>query len=404
MLLLENIKIALSAIWVNKVRSFLTMLGVIIGVASVISLLAMGQGVKKSFVLEMEAIGSNLIAVTPGKVLSKDATMGSMAGLAGISSLTLEDSQAIREEIQEVEKISALQLVSGTLIYQDKEVMPMLVGAEEGLEFTSLYKLSSGRFLLDEDVKQKKKYIVIGQTVADDLFGQEDPLGKKVIVQKEEFEVIGVVATESISNMDIDANLVAVIPISLSSKIWDSNRVTRIFIQARSKDEIKIAQEKIKELLLTRHDNKEDFSVVTQEDMLAMFDRVLGLVTVLLSGIAAISLVVGGVGIMNIMLVSVTERTREIGIRKACGATNGNILGQFLIEAAMISLLGGGIGILLSGLVSFIVRRISALVPEITLPVIFLAFGISCTIGIIFGIAPAIRASRKDPIEALRYE
>lgn len=295
-------------------------------------------------------------------------------------------------------------LVSGNFSYQDKKAVPLLVGGEPDLNLIELYDLQKGRFIDKNDLDEKRKVVVIGKTVASDLFEEKDPLGKKVKINQEEFEVIGVIKTESVSNIGIDANLLAVIPISVSKEMFKTNRVNRILLQVKTKNDINRVQKEVADLLKKRHQNNEDFSVLTQKDILTMFDEILSLVTALLSGIAAISLIVGGVGIMNIMLVSVTERTREIGIRKAVGATSGNILVQFLIEAAVISLIGGGIGVVISFIVSFLVGIYTPINPEITLWAILLAFGVSVGVGIIFGIMPAIKAARKNPIEALRYE
>ena len=404
MLLVENVKIALRAIWANKIRASLTMLGVIIGVAAVITLIAMGEGVKAGVTSEIEAIGSNIIVVLPGKVLSDKEGLAGMAGMAGISSLTLDDKEAIKKEIDLIQNVSAIMLVSGDFVYQEKKAIPMLIGGEPDLEFAGLYNIKTGRFLSDQDVEDKKRVVVIGQTIVKDLFETEDPLGKKIEINKIEFEVIGTMETESLSTVGIDANLLAVIPISVSKELFETDRINRILMQAKTKENVEQIQKQVKELLISRHKGKEDFSVLTQEDILKMFEKVIGLITSLLSGIAAISLMVGGIGIMNIMLVSVTERTREIGIRKAMGATSGNILAQFLTEATVISLLGGGIGIVLSGVASTVISKISPIVPHITFFAIILAFCISCAVGIIFGVAPAIKAARKDPIEALRYE
>jgi putative ABC transport system permease protein len=295
-------------------------------------------------------------------------------------------------------------ILSGSIKYEDKDAMPMLVGGEPDIEFVNLYNISSGRFISDQDIDEKSRVIAIGKTVANDLFGERDPLGEKILVNNEEFEIVGVIETRSLSNVGIDANSMVVIPISVASEMFDTDRLHRIIMQVEDQEKISEIQQQVEDLILERHGGVEDFSVLTQEDILSTLDQVLSLMTALLSGIAAISLVVGGIGIMNIMLVSVTERTREIGIRKAMGATAGNILIQFLTEAAVISLFGGAIGVAMAFLASQTISKFSPIAPEISTFAIVLAFGISVGIGIVFGVAPAIKAARKDPIEALRYE
>lgn len=406
MLFIESIKMALRAIWSNKVRSVLTMLGVIIGVSSVISLMAMGQGVKKGITREVTSIGSNILGIVSGNI-SADGSGQGMAGMAGVSSLTWQDRKAIEENISGISNVAGLMMVQGALDFEGKKAVPMLIGGEADLEFLNLYNIKTGRFLNNDDVEDKSYNIVIGSTIVKELFGEgkdEEVLGKKLVINGEEFEIIGVMETESMSTVGMDANSMAVIPISITRKMYDTDQLMRILLQVEDKDNIENVKQQAHDLLLERHKGNEDFSILTQDDMLSMMDQILSLVTALLSGIASISLMVGGIGIMNIMLVSVTERTREVGIRKAIGATNGNILSQFLVEAAVISLIGGGIGVLLAWIGGLLVGHFTPITPEITLSAVLLAFGISVFVGIVFGVAPAIKASRKDPIEALRYE
>lgn len=408
MLLLENLKIAIKSILSNKARAFLTMLGVIIGVTSVITLLAMGEGVKKGVASEIEAIGSNLVVVLPGQVANQngenESGFGGMAGVAGISTLTLDDKRAIEENIEGVSNVSSIMFVGGNFSYEDKNAVPMLVGSEPSLEFIDFYNVNSGRFISSEDMENKNRVVVIGDTIVKDLFEQASPLEEKIKINKEEFEVVGTMKTDGLSSMGIDANSMAVIPITVAEEIFETDKLNRITMQASDSDNVENIRGEIRELLLEKHEGNEDFSVMTQQDMLAMFEQIIGLITTLLSGIAAISLLVGGIGIMNIMLVSVTERTREIGIRKALGATSGNIMVQFLIEATVISLIGGGLGVGLAYVGSYFIAKYSPIEPQITMHALILAFSISVFVGIVFGVAPAVKAARKNPIEALRYE
>ena len=304
MLILENLKIATKSILSNKIRAFLTMLGVIIGVTSVITLLAMGEGVKKSVASEIEAIGSNLIIVLPGQVANHEEDGGgiaSMAGVAGISNLTLNDKRAIEEEIDGVENVSPIMFVGGNFIYEDKKAVPMLVGSEPSLENIGFYDLNTGQFISDNDLDNKNKVVVIGNTIVKDLFAENNPLEKRIEINKEEFEVIGTMKTEGLSSMGIDANLMAVIPITVAEEMFETDKLNRITMQARNKDDVSYIQNQIRELLLEKHEGNEDFSVMTQEDMLAMFEQIIGLITTLLSGIAAISFLAGTLWIVLII-------------------------------------------------------------------------------------------------------
>ena len=403
MIILILIKQAFRSIWTHKVRAFLTMLGIIIGVSSVITLIGMGEGVKKEVVREVENIGSNLLVVLPGSIEGEQMNLG---GLGGISPLDIEDKEAIAREIPEVKNVAAIQMLPGILSYEDQKSTPFLLGSEQDLELTRLYKVVQGHYLTGEEVRNRERKIVIGKSVAENLFGEADPLGKIIKINQEEFEVVGIIESTASSalSFNMDYNQIAVIPLTVSSEMFDTTRVVRILMEAQNRDAVEVAKKKIEDLLLQRHAGNKDFSVLTQEDMLSMFDKLLKIMTGFISGIAAISLLVGGVGIMNIMLVSVAERTREIGIRKAVGATPWAILWQFLVEAVVLSVLGAILGLIAASGIGLVVESQIDISPVFTLEAILLGLGLGVGVGIIFGIAPAIRAARKDPIEALRYE
>ena len=408
MLVFENAKIALTAVWANKLRSVLTTLGIIIGVAAVITLLAMGQGVKSQITKEIEGIGSNVLIVLPGKIpvgaaSSGGGGFGQAAGLAGASTLTNDDKNAIKK-VEGVEKLAGVSIFTAQVSLDSKKLFPLSMGADPDIGFTSLYSVNSGRIFTQAETDQKANLVLLGTTTAKDLYGETSPIGQKVFINNIEFSVIGTVKAASQAQLSVDTSDLVLVPISVAQDFTKTQGVSRILIQVKSKDEVNPVADRIKKLLFERHNGVENFSVLTQEELLKTISTVLNLLTTLLAGIAGISLLVGGIGIMNIMLVSVTERTREIGIRKAVGATRGNILGQFLVEAIFLSLVGGGIGIGIASLGSFIISQVTKIPAVISLNSVLLAFGVSVGVGIIFGIAPAIRAAQKDPVEALRYE
>jgi len=402
----ENLKLAFAAIWANKLRSFLTMLGVVIGVFVIIILIGIGQSIKSEITKQVEGLGSNLLVILPGKI-EKGAFSG---GMISESTLTLDDAKKV-ESIEDVESASPLMFVNAQVSYNNQLAKGIfVVGSNPAIKDTVEGDLtkgpSLGDFFTEEDYKNKAKKAFIFTGLKNQFFPNENPVGKKIMINRMEFEICGFLKTqaEGIMGQQSEFENMIFIPLTTAQEINKSNKIQRIAIKVSHADKVEETKEEIKKVLLEAHGGLEDFTIFTQEEILDMFNDILSLLTNVLVTLAAISLVVGGIGIMNILLVSVTERTREIGLRKAVGATNGAILFQFLVEAVILSLLGGIFGIILARLGSLIINYKFGFEPIINLYAIVVAIGFSLIVGIIFGVAPALRASRLKPIDALRYE
>ncbi len=402
---LESFKIAISSIFHNKARSFLTVLGVIIGVGSVILMLSLGEGVKKEVAEMVEGFGTNIIAIVPGKVEKGESF--NPATTMGVSTLTEKDVDSIKERADKVRDVTPFTLIGGAINFDGKVSTGALVlSTTPSFNKITTLDLEEGRFISEENLEDREKVIVLGASIKEDLFGDNDPVGEIVKFRNIDFEIIGYTKKrdETFQFGDMDISSYTIIPRTTGIDITESDQIFRIAMEAKSSEIVDEAVSQVESIILENHQGTEDFSVLTQEDLLNIVGDILNLLTLLISSIAAISLVVGGIGIMNMMLVTVTERTREIGIRKAVGARNLDILVQFLIESVVVSFLGGFLGISLAFGLGFLVDYFVGISPVINLNFIILAFSISFAIGVIFGLAPAIRASRKDPIEALRYE
>lgn len=430
---IENFKFAISSIWANKARSFLTMLGIIIGVGSVITLTSIGEGIRTEFSNQISNIGSNLIIAVsgdlsgqtgeaspqtdPNVIYTQSGTSGGFSSLSSVAALTLTntDIKSIRTEVPNIEAVSGMNLSSGVPFYENKRIIGPLVIALEPAGFQifqgNSFELAAGQYLTEDN---NQRQIVIGQTTKDGIFGAEtayeNVLGKNLTLFNEPFEIVGVfkdVEAESSSSALSTGSMFAdsiVLPLSTNAELSGESKVLRILINANTPENVDQVKADTQAVLEKNHGNSSDFTVITEEEILGVFNSFFGILTTAVTGIAAISLVVGGIGIMNIMLVAVSERTKEIGIRKAIGATSVNVLGQFLIEAVVLSILGGLIGVGIAYLAGWGVETYANLPTKITWQALVTAFGISAGVGIIFGISPAIKAAKKSPIEALRHE
>ncbi len=403
----ENFKMALLSLRSSKLRSFLTMLGIIIGVAAVTSVVSIGNGVKGQVSGQISDLGSNVVTVTSGQAVSTDANGSRRANPSasiGSSTLTLRDLEAIKS-VPAVVNAVPLSLISGIAQRGDRVASgALLIATTPEYKDVITTKINKGRFFTAGD--GSSDVAVLGGKLEAELFGAESALGQDILVRGKPFRIVGVTKLSdepSFGGPDLDSAVY--IPTGAAGSLIGSEpQIFRLFAHVEKPENVKPTVSAIQAKLKTNHGGQEDFSVLTQEDLIGTIGDILNLLTTFISAIAAISLLVGGIGIMNIMLVSVTERTREIGIRKAIGATRATILGQFLIEALVLTLLGGALGVALAFAQGLLTQRLAGITPIFDPQTILLAFGISTAIGLIFGLAPAIKAARMRPIDALRYE
>lgn len=407
--LFQEIYSALSA---NKARSFLTILGIVIGIASVIAMVAIGQGAQQSISTSIQSIGSNMIIVTPGVQRGPGVTIS--AGQGSAQSLTMEDAQAITQQATLIKAIDTELSKRYQITAKGTNTNSSVVGTDNNYPTVRNLNIDTGSFISGQQVTDLAKVAVLGPTVRDDLFGTStDAIGQTIRINSMQFKVIGVTQSKGGSGFSNQDDMVY-IPISVMQRYMVGPNadgklyVSTISISAQSAGDMSSVQSQVTEILMQRHNISNsalaDFTVQNQSDIVAAASSVTNTFTTLLASIAGISLLVGGIGIMNMMLTTVTERTREIGLRQAIGAEKADISRQFLMEAVTLTFLGGIIGMILGWLVTLIVTKFTSLPTQISSSSVLLAFGVSAAIGIIFGYYPARRAAKLNPIEALRYE
>jgi macrolide transport system ATP-binding/permease protein len=400
----ENTKMAISSIFTNKLRSFLTMLGIIVGVSAVITMIALGEGARRQVTQRISQMGANLLMVFPGS-----PQRGGVRGPAGgITTLTYDDALAIIKQCPEVKKVDATLVRNAQVVYENKNTNTTIQGVTENFPEIRNFPLERGSFISAEDNQLMRRVAVLGQTVVKNLFGDEDPIGHYIKIKRTIFQVIGVMSTKGSSGWR-DEDDVVFIPLKTAQKrLFGIDYVSMINVMATSQEVMDKVEKNIRELLRNRHRIREgmddDFTIRSQKEILSTFEETSRTFSMLLLGIAVVSLIVGGIGIMNIMFVSVTERTKEIGIRKAIGAQKSDILGQFLTEAIILSLNGGILGIIIGSSVSKLTSQFAGWPTVLTFKAILLSFTFAFLVGLFFGFYPAYKASERNPIDALRYE
>jgi putative ABC transport system permease protein len=407
MMLTEHIRMALASIRSSRLRSFLTILGIVIGVVSVITIVSLAEGVKRQVLNQINHLGSDLITVRPGRLVERN-NAGEITGVnvfAGFATSTLTEQDAATISAHpDIEKATYMSILGGTAGIGDKDFPKgVILGVSDDFPSIVNQKVEFGTFFKDD--QSDKKVVVIGPGVAEQLFEEAIPIGKTMQIRGQDFIVRGVFEQFESSPLSsgFDFNNTMFIPYGVGKEITNNTaQVHQVLAKPQDARKAEETVRKLTEALKENHGGQEDFTILKQDEALLVADKVLSMLTSLITGVAIISLFVGGVGVMNVMIASVSERTREIGIRKTVGATNRQIRTQFLIEAITLSVWGAAIGVIISLAVNILLRIFTNLQPVVTLPIVLISVLAALIVGIVFGVAPAVRAAKKDPIDALR--
>lgn len=397
------LRVSYRALRKNRIRSVLTTLGIIIGVAAVITMVSLTQGAKITIEEQLVSLGGNALVVSSGT-----RTRSGIETPGNAMPLTTQDAEAIKK-LSLVTRVTPISNTTERVIWGNRNWYTAIIGTSPDFLSINDWLLEHGNFFIQDDVTKAEKVCVLGKTVASNLFGSHNPLGETIRIRQNAFRVIGVLRPKGQTSSGKDQDDIAIIPhTTLQKRLLGVNHVENIAVAVRTQKDIPVAQALITQLLRDRHQLRpeapDNFSIKTQLDITRRIFTILGVMTLLLGGVASISLLVGGIGIMNIMLVSVTERTHEIGIRMSVGAKERDIMLQLLIESVVLSLTGGFIGIVLGIVGSKITSLVTQLQTHVSFGSIMLAFGFAALVGIFFGLYPARKASKLDPVEALRYQ
>lgn len=403
MQLIETIRMAITTLTANKLRSSLTMLGIVIGNASVIAMVGIGQGGQELAKNEFESLGPNTLFITPGSRQERQTSFDVPR------TLVYEDAKAIADQVPSITGV-APQITSTQIItYQNRNARDSVIGTTPEFLTVRGFEVAKGRFIQEVDLQANRRVAILGSEIARRLFSISDPIGQQIRIRNSSFRVVGVMEEKGAFLGNNQDDFVYIPLTTMANQIVGRRSVyglnlTFIAVSAKNENSIRAAQFQIENLLRLRHNitDEDDFSVQTQQDILNTVGRITGGLTIMLAAIAGISLLVGGIGVMNIMLVSVSERTQEIGLRKALGAREQDILTQFLIEATILAVLGGFFGTLIGGGIVVVASTVSPLPAQISVPAVIIAVSVSAGIGLSFGVIPARQAAKLDPIVALR--